>query len=63
MVETYPPDPPPTTTMSFYSVNADEYVCIAPKHLPKPSEEEEEAGIKGNWPFHFRTIASISLLF
>ena len=64
MVATYPLGPLPTTTTSFSSADADEYVCIAPRHLPKPSEEEEEAGInalwiKANWPFHFPAIATM----
>ena len=64
MVETYPLDPPLITTMSFSSIDASEYVRKAPKHLPKPSEEEEEAGIKAlwikaNWPFHFPAIVAM----
>ena len=45
MVEMYPPNPPPTTTTSFSSADADEYVRKVPRHIPKPSEEEE-ASIK-----------------
>ena len=64
MVTTYPLDPPPTTTTSFSSADADEYVHKYPRHLPKPSEEEEEAGIralwiKANWPFCFPTVATM----
>ena len=64
MVETYPPDPPPTTTTPFSFPDADEYVRKAPRNLPKPLEEEEETGIKAswikaNWPFHFPAIAAM----
>ena len=64
MAAAYPPDPPPTTTSSFSSIDADEYVHKAPRHLPKPSKEEEEDGIKdlwikANWPFHFPVIAAM----
>ena len=64
MASMYPLDPPLTTTTSFYSPNANENVRKPRRHLPKPSEEEEEVGInalwiKANWPFHFHAIAAM----
>ena len=64
MAEMYPPDPPSTTKMSFSSADADEYVHKDPRHLPKPSKEEEvgikDLWIKANWPFHFPAIGAMA---
>ena len=65
MVETYPFEPPLTTTTTLSSADVDEYFRKAPKHLPKTLEEEKEAStnalwIKANWPFHFHAIASMN---